>query len=270
MEPEIDLKIKSEISQISSILLRTFMTTGKIDLQAICEDEGISIIVDNYQDYFDGILVWDGIRFHIHLNSNKGNLPSSKRGRFTLAHELAHYFIESHREGIKSGNIPLHGSNISLSHSDKMETEADFFAANLLMPADKLRALTSRRKFSMDIIVEVSAVFEVSLTAALLRFKEVGTHEIMIVFSQNNQVKWSFRSHDFPKLANRFKRGDPVPPTTVAGESFIKSNAQYTGVEQIDLEDWFEYRGWEPGRKLYEQCFYSDIFSYAVSLIWFE
>jgi len=216
------------------------------------------------------MLVWDGRKFKIHLNAAKGNYIGSKRSRFTIAHELGHYFINSHREGIKSGNIPLHASNNSLAHSDKIEYEADYFAANLLMPKEKLRTLTGRRKFSLEIIKEVSEVFDVSLTSALMRFADVGTHSIMVVFSQGSIVKWSKRSEDFPKLVNKFKIGGSLPPTSVAGESFLKSDAQYTGIEPVDLEDWFVYKSWEPIGHLYEQCFYSDLYNYVISLIWFD
>ena len=263
-------KTKKEILKYTDVLTQSFSSTDKTDILAICQDEGISIITDNYNNYFDGMLVWDGTSFHIHINSHKGNRKDNNRGRFTIAHELGHYFIEGHREGIKNGSIPMHASNNSLVHSDKIEFEADYFAANLLMPKEVLRNFTGRRKFSLEVIKEFSERFGVSLTAAALRFVEVGTHEVMIVFSKNNQVKWSFRSDDFPKLANKFRRNGPLPKTSVAGESFLKSGAQYTGVESMDLEDWFEYRGWEPGRQLFEQCFYSDQYDYIISLVWFQ
>ena len=264
------LKIKNEILRITEVLSSTFDNKGTTDIHAICEDENILLITDNYQHYFDAVLVWDGKSFVIHLNTNKGNNIGSKRSRFTIAHELGHYFIDSHREGIKSGNIPMHASSSTLAHSDKMEYEADFFATNLLMPKEKLRKLTGRRKFSLDIIKEISETFDVSITSALLRFGDVGTHSIMIVFSENNLVKWSVRSEDFPKLANKFKNGSHLPPTSVAGEFFLKENAQYTGIEQVDLEDWFVYSNWEPVGRLYEQCFYSDLYNYVISLIWFD
>jgi hypothetical protein len=75
---------------------------------------------------------------------------------------------------------------------------------------------------------------------------------------RDNIVQWSFRSENFPKVPNNFKRGESVPPTTVAGEAFLKSNARYTTVEAVDFEDWFIYKNWKPEWQLYEQCFYSD------------
>ncbi|GAB3999482.1 hypothetical protein GCM10028807_49820 [Spirosoma daeguense] len=266
----INPKVEVEIIRTTSFLSKYFSGKGESNLLAICRDERISIITDDYQDFFDGMLAWDGEKFFIHLNTKKGNTIDSRRGRFTIAHELGHYFIDYHNKGIRTGNIPVHASNLSLSHSDEIEREADYFAANLLMPRDKLRALTGGKKFSIDRIIELSNFFNVSLTSAVLRFIEVGTHEIMAVFSKNGIIEYSFRSYDFPRLANNFKRGSKVPSTTVAGESYLKDNAKYTSIEPIDLEDWFEYRGWQPERQLYEQCFYSATYNSVVSIIWFH
>jgi Zn-dependent peptidase ImmA (M78 family) len=266
----IDPKTARETVAITEFLSQRFCDNVKTDLAAICKDEGVKIIVDDYGQAFDGMLVWEHPRFYIHLNSAKGNTITSGRGRFTLAHELGHYFITSHREGLKSGSIPPHGSNSSLIHTDKLESEADNFSANLLMPRERLRRLTAGRKFSLEIIKDIAKVFDVSLTAALIRFANVGTHDIMIVSSRDNIVQWSFRSEKFPKVPNKFKRGEAVPATTVAGESFLKSNARYTTVEAVDFEDWFVYKNWKPEWQLYEQCFYSDQYNLVISVVWFK
>lgn len=263
-------KIANEVQAVTEYLSQRFCDGVKTDLAAICQDENISLIYAEYRNHFDGMIVWDTPRFYIHINTEKGNLPDSNRGRFSLGHELGHYFLESHRAGIRSGIIPPHASVNCLVQDDKLELEADYFAANLLMPRERLRRFTGGRKFSLDIIKEISAKFGVSLTAAVIRFAEVGTHEIMVVFSQDNVVKWSYRSENFPKVVNKFKKGGPLPPTSVAGESFLKRNARYTGVEPVDFEDWFIYNDWKPQWQLYEQCCYSDIYNYVISIVWFK
>ncbi len=264
-----EYRIKMETLTISSYLAYRYCNNLTTNLLEICDDEALNIISDDYRDYFDGMLVWDSSYFHIHLNNAKGNLPSTKRGRFTLAHELGHYFIDAHRESLILGTMPSHPSHQSLIHDTLMEKQADYFASCLLMPEERLRSITGGRKFSLDIIKELSKIFDVSLTSALLRFLDVGTHDIMIVFSQDNTVKWTKRSDRFPKLANKFRIGGKLPPTTVAGESFLKMDAKYTSIESVSLDDWFENRGWNPG-PLFEQCFYSDIYNFTVSMIWFK
>lgn len=263
-------KTKDHIAKITTDLSGLFYSKNKTDLLAIAADERLGIHTDDYGSYFDGMLVWDNPLFHIHLNAAKGNTTETKKGRFTLAHELGHYFIDAHREGMRRGLLQPHPSNGALVHSEKMEAEADYFASSLLMPRERLRNFTARRKFSLDIIREISEEFQVSLTSAALRFTEVGTHGIMVVFCEGNRAKWYSKSADFPDLAHKFRVGGELPPTSVVGESFLKSNAQYTSVEEVDLEDWFYWRKGAPTWQLYEQCFYSDIYNYVISLVWFK
>lgn len=262
-------QIRKDTLTISKYLSQRYCNNVSTNLHEICAEEGLCIITDDYKEYFDGMLVWNNLDFFIHLNTTKGNLPTTKRGRFTLAHELGHYFIDAHRESLARGILQSHPSNQSLIHNSTMENQADYFAACLLMPEERLRAQTIRRKFSLDIIKDLSNSFDVSLTSALLRFLEIGTHDIMIVFSQDNTVKWAKRSERFPKVANKFKVGGSLPPTSVAGESFLKRDAKYTTAESVSLDDWFEDRGWIPG-PMFEQCFYSDLYNYVVSVIWFK
>lgn len=270
MVSQIRPKSKHEILKLSSFLSDHFSSDYQTDIPAICQDESLLVCIDNYENYFDGMLVWDSPNFHIHLNSFLNNYPDSKKGRFTLAHELGHYFLDTHREGIKNGLIPPHPSHMSLIHSDQMEAEADYFAACLLMPEKQLKNFTGGRTFSLDIIREISDTFKVSLTSAAIRFAEIGTHEILVVFSEKNKVKWFTKSRDFPNLPFKFKVGQQLPPTSVAGEFFRKPNSKFTDIQEVQVDAWFYLRPWVPDLDMFEQCIYSDVFGYVISLIWFE
>lgn len=262
--------IKKEIIEITSFLSSEFHINNRTDLVSICKEEEITVKEDHYENYFDGLLVYDVNSFSIQLNQDKGNTINSKRGRFTLAHELGHFFISTHRHGIQFGSLTMHQTNHALVHSDKIEIEADYFASSLLMPRERLRNFTAKRKFSFKIIEEVSEQFEVSLTSALIRFAEIGTHEVLAVFSKQNKVKWYCASVDFPKLPFKFKVGGDLPPSTVAGEYFSIPDKKLYTEETLDLEDWFYWKPWAPKTQLYEQCFYSDMYDYVISLIWFK
>jgi Zn-dependent peptidase ImmA (M78 family) len=52
--------------------------------------------------------------------------------RFTIAHELGHYFIEGHVDAIFSEGS-VHESRAGFISSSNFELEADHFAARLLM-----------------------------------------------------------------------------------------------------------------------------------------
>src|SRR5690606_29920120 len=91
--------------------LSSFFSEGDIaGLIKIAASEDLPVYYDHYEDAFDGMLLYDGRHFHIHINIDRGNTKTSKRGRFSLAHELGHYFINEHRIGLKYGLIEAHAS----------------------------------------------------------------------------------------------------------------------------------------------------------------
>jgi len=74
--------------------------TIPLPLNKIAEEEGLRVIYDDYgRNTFDG-MTWyepDQDQFFIHINIARGNRENSSKARFTLAHELGHYFIDHHR-----------------------------------------------------------------------------------------------------------------------------------------------------------------------------
>lgn len=259
---------KITIEEFSAFISEGYSIGNETDINRIASSESVEIHYDDYGSHFDGMLVRDGVDFHIHVNESKGNYEGSKRSRFTISHELGHFFLEEHREAMKADNYSPHASNFSLNHENPIEIEADYFAACLLMPKTKVREFTGRREFSLDIIKEVSDSFNVSVHAATRRFIDIGTHEIFVVFSRDNKVLYYDKSEDFPKLPFKFKVGASLPKHTVAFEYF-NVDRKYSKKEQIYADCWFS-PNYPVNRKLFEQCLYSDSYGFAMSIIWFE
>ena len=270
-----------QISKLAEYVANEFSSKNLTFLNEISKFEDVSVHYDNYEDAFDGMLVYDteSTDFHIHINIDNGNKENSKRGRFTLAHELGHFFLDEHRLGLKYGLLEPHASFHNLNQKTLIEEEADYFASCLLMPKDKFRNHSSEYKkrtgykgFSFDTLKDLSESFQASVLSTLIRFGEVGTHEIFAIISKDNIVKWYVKSSDFPNWTWKFKIGESVPQTTVAGEYYNLENRKFTTIEKLDADDWFkpspdDYRA---NRQMYEQCFYSDSYGYIVSLLWFD
>lgn len=268
----LDLR-KKKISKLATVLAQEFCNGNITQLEHLAAFEDVCVLHDNYEDAFDGMLLFDEQDFFIHVNDAKGNQLGSKRGRFTLAHELGHFFLDEHRTGLLYGTLPPHGSITSLGQKDLIEQEADYFASCLIMPDIKFKKQASlKKKFSLDTITDLSDSFQSSIVSTVIRFSEIGTHEIMAVFSRNNSVEWYAQNDDFPKWPFRFKVHGNLPPTTVAGEFYTKANSKYTGIEKMSPDDWFyPFHGdSRADRQMYEQCYYSDSYDYTISLIWFE
>ncbi|PKL34920.1 MAG: hypothetical protein CVV45_00655 [Spirochaetae bacterium HGW-Spirochaetae-10] len=130
------------------------------DIEQLIKNLGGEIVrqdFDEWQKTEDGSIVVLGPQnFKIYLSAFTGLF----RNRFTLAHELGHYFIHS-----KCGIRPLKAAR---SGTNKAEGQANWFAGALLMPKDVF--LRACREWKDDDLL--AGHFQVS-GAALQRRKEI-------------------------------------------------------------------------------------------------
>lgn len=92
---------------------------------------------------------------------------SSRRQRFTIAHEIAHYLLHRDQIGVGISDDALYRSSLS----DAREAEANRLAADLLMPTNAVQAEVgnARRLQVEDIVSFVADKFEVSEAAMKIR-----------------------------------------------------------------------------------------------------
>jgi len=262
----IKISSASQIKKLTEIIASEF-TDKIIPLDKITESEDLMVFYDHYEKgTFDGMTVYDSEDFFIHINIDNGNKIDSPRSRFTLAHELGHYFIDSHRIGLKQGLLQPHPSNIDEPQYYKIENEADYFAACLLMPEDTFKKdLKSYRKFNFNVISDLSTKYHVSKIACALRFSEIGNHPIKIIYAENGFIKWSTNSYDFPywKLITTPK----VPEGLIMSDYFNNVTTEIYKTEEIFATDCFDGIRKEDSKKIfYEHCITHK--NCALSIIW--
>ena len=257
-----------KINELANYIAESIFVANQSDLDLILSNESIPVYYDNYENSFDGLLAYDSYNFHIHMNTETGNYKGSKRSRFSIAHELGHYFIPEHNQSIIDGTFPLHSSLFRASQNNIIEQEADYFAACLLMPSKSYKAACYRKKFSLDLVEELSNAFNVSKTASLIRFvdSDAGTYPLMIFFFRNGVLSSFKKSDDFPLKDVPFKTkiGQPPPDTSVIGEYYLNKETKFKEVMEVSVDDWF----WrDSSQRLNEQCFYSA-YDYDISILW--
>jgi Zn-dependent peptidase ImmA (M78 family) len=93
---------------------------------------------------------------------------SPERDRFTIAHELGHFVLHYPSTVPSSEGRPFSASRYG---SDRIEWEANWFAANLLMPASSFKRQFVSRKGN---IWRIAEHFSVSPAAAYVRAKTLG------------------------------------------------------------------------------------------------
>lgn len=233
-------------------------------LEKILEDEELSVFYDSYgKNNFDGMTFYDNGKFYIHINTDLGNRSDSARGRFTLAHELGHYYIDSHRIGLKKGVLKPHASRTNQKQFIKIEREADFFASCLLMPQERFSKDFNHKKFSVELIDFLKEEYNVSRTACAFRFADIGNHSIMIIYAEDGKIKWCHCSKDFKYPFLLY--GKNVPPNTVMGEYFQDIKDDIFKTEEIWAVDIFKYVK-DTQEKICEHCITYK--NRALSIIW--
>lgn len=264
---EINEYRKKELANLAEFISTDYCPTGKILPEFIAEQSGITYNYGEYGDCFDGLLEHDSGDFHVYLNTQSILSSDNNRLRFSFAHELGHYFIDDHRNALMKGKS-LHKSYYRFLRKNLVETEADYFASNLLMPIGRFKKCAQQnRKFDFSVIEYLSKEFGTSLSATLLRFIEVNTYPIMVVFSKNNTIERYWSSVDFPFKYFLEHSSQRLPPLTVAGDYF-NHGIKCEDTESVDANEWFSSYSDIRGVKLYEKCIYPTFNNTVISVIW--
>lgn len=181
-------------SELASHLLDRLGIQGKPDLTQVAQRIGLRIVeVD--ADAFDGSLVraLDGPKGIVAV---KQSIREISRKRFTIAHEIGHYLIPSHRnlENVCAGGM-IESWQKGLNEP---ELEANEFAVELLLPTRYVNEPLRLNDPSLKTIGRVASQFETSLTATTLRFVSLTDLPCVAVWSEAKRARWYRRSNAFP------------------------------------------------------------------------
>jgi Zn-dependent peptidase ImmA (M78 family) len=163
--------------------------SGPIDVTEVATDLG----VETYEEDLDGpdgvLLKVDGTSV-ILINSN---CTYQTRKRFTVAHELGHFYMPHHN--LDKFMCTMKDAPRYVSDS-KLEREADAFASELLLP---LRELENELRCppSIDVVARVADLYGTSLTATALKVVKATCEPVAVILSSNGNVEWVSRSRSF-------------------------------------------------------------------------
>ncbi len=140
----------------------------KIDIiptpvEEICSALKINLISTDEIDA-EAIMMKKGSVTNIYLKSGS---MYEKRQRFTIAHELGHHSIPHHMGEIYCCSF---SDIFSYCSNKEAETEANKFAAELLMPMKTFDKELKQKEFSMATLIQLSGRYETSLIATAIRF----------------------------------------------------------------------------------------------------
>jgi hypothetical protein len=126
-------------------------------------------------------------------------IPSEGFQRFSIGHELGHYFIEGHLDHLlpKDG---VHSSRAGFVSGDPYEHEADNFAAGLLMPAGLCKRAIVRRDAGLTTVEALAAECRTSLTATAIRYAELTDDAVAVIISTGQTIDYCLLSEAMKSL----------------------------------------------------------------------
>lgn len=217
-------------------------TEFPVDPFAIATSHDIYIEAKQQEGGISGALILAGDKAAILYSTALRNQGFE---RFSIAHELGHYFIPGHMDEIVGGG-GQHFSRAGFTEGrTSIELEADHFAAGLLMPSRLVRRLLDNYPIGLGSIEQLAQKANVSLTAAAIRAAQCSDRPIAIIVSKGDEVQYGFFSNSFKKLDKRVfvRKGDRLP-TCCQTRAF---NAQPSNIEggarqivRTTLSEWFD------------------------------
>lgn len=197
---------------------------------------------DSTEPGVSGLLLRVGNVFGIQYSTR---LKLSGFIRFTVAHELAHYFLPGHPEALFPDGDGIHKSRQEFVSADKYERQADFFAASLLMPKRLFLKAANGAGQGLAAIERLSAACDTSLTSTSIRYAQYAQEPVAVIVSTKGRIDYCFMSESLADLRGlqRIRKGDVIPPDSTTGRflrtpSNVADNKRDEGACGLDL--WFD------------------------------
>ena len=145
-------------------IVKKYSKSIPVDLEALCSDLGICIVYKYLGEDISGSIersVAPDCDYTITVNSE----DSLTRQRFTIAHELGHFLFHRNKigDGIFDDRLYRHNADRPNREVDQQdETQANSFAANLLMPVlyirERSEAGVAPSRLADELIVSLAAL----------------------------------------------------------------------------------------------------------------
>jgi hypothetical protein len=183
-----------------------------------------------------------------------------KRKRFSIAHELGHFKLNHLK-----GSIEKVCSNRDMSswHRPDIETEANFFASELLMPQKLVERMCDVAEVNFEPIRQIADVFRSSLTASAIRFVRFCPEQCAFVYSEEGKISWSIQSKNWwPFISN----GKPLDKRSIAFDFFEGESIPDEPIE-IVANAWINARGVD---EVVEHSIGSRTYGFVLTILWIK
>jgi len=173
-------------------LVRVEGLTLPIDVMALAKSQEIAVEAKPASARgVSGMLLRAGNHFAIAYATH---VKSVGFQRFSVAHELGHFFLPGHPDHVFRGGSTIHESQAGFGSRDQIELEADHFAAGLLMPSHLFKFEAGKFSDGLVAIENVAERCQTSLTASAIRYAELTDAAVAVIVSSGTSVDYCFSS----------------------------------------------------------------------------
>ncbi|MBI3632558.1 MAG: ImmA/IrrE family metallo-endopeptidase, partial [Candidatus Vogelbacteria bacterium] len=204
--------------------------SAPVDLNKIAKENSIEISESTTIDA-DGWILFPKDQKWAAIKVNK-KISSLGRKRFTIAHEMGHFFL-------KNVDMDEKSCQIDSGQKTEHEREADEFASNLLMPEKLIKKTIGIKIKGYEDILKIGQAFEVSQQAAGLRLMQVTSVPAAVIYSENGLIKWGKTSSN---LYLKIKRDHKLGRLSQASKILDKGFRGLVRPIETKCEYWFHGR----------------------------
>lgn len=259
------LKAKELLEEIG------FDDISNLSMDTLVSGLGATLILEPLKNS-DGKIIRGNFKTLIKVNSE---IPYEEKMRFTIAHEIGHLLLhdkldlEVHNDN--DNTLNWFKSTEQQAKKGIQEWEANDFASELLMPEESIRKFVERKKFSPELIKQISIYFNTSLTSVAYRLLSLNIYPFFVVSIHNGKVSYWSRSESFYAKVKDITRLQP-PEDSVAQE-YIDADYDFIYKESekaqlITKSVWFELNNYEKDSDFFEYCIPTKKYKSIISIIW--
>ncbi len=226
----------------------------EIDVECIAFHHGLRVRYGGLSGA-QGRLASDGKRGRIRVADS---ITQETRRRYVVAHELGHHLIHA-----PAGQLSLCTDGDLLRYdasAGDAEEEANWFAAELLMPKALFEPKCDVRQPSMAIVRSLASEFKTTPTATAIRFVDLSPEPCAVVWSERGQIKWAIRG---PEFWPWIEFGRSLDSYTHAADAFSGKSIP-TGIQPVPARAWTS----KGSGDIYEDTQFFSGLGVTLTLLW--
>jgi Zn-dependent peptidase ImmA (M78 family) len=236
-----------------------FEEPDDLELEDLAYAMGI-VVMDGPLEGADAWLVRKGKSGIIRVSDS---IREPGRRRFGIAHEMGHWSLH---EKISQLLACTSEDMISQYKSSAPELEANYFAAELLMPRHLFSRCVANVPPTSALVNDLAAKFRTTRTATAIRIADVSSDYFAVIASKDGVIQW-WQATEALREKIWIDVGGPVPRYSVAAQ-FFRGETLPTNPEKVELDGWIS-----ENRGLYDDYVFEDVipmptYGLVLSLVW--